>query len=312
MHKYLFNTLELKLTFTPDGPLLIKSGKSDGADPTLPDMNFVRSTHPVAGTPTIYLPGSSLKGVFRSHAERILRTLSIECCDPLGDKACDTKPIFKTQQKGSVTYQTLCPACKLFGHTVMASHFLISDAYPETAQDILPIRQMVAIDRRSGSSVNTFTMETATEGNFQATLLLKNFERWQIGLLALVLRDLSLGRLSVGFGKSRGLGRMNVNYDQLTITYPGSADNAAFTQHVHGTTEILKINNRTSLIKEYGFADIKLPAESDFAIPPQTSSDSEWHIPGVVLTEPQTIEAVLKSLTESWASFTTIAKKVPA
>ena len=72
MHKRFVNHCTIDLTLIPCGPILIKSGK-EGADPTKPDMEFVETYH--AGGRSIYLPGSSLKGALRAHAERIVRTI---------------------------------------------------------------------------------------------------------------------------------------------------------------------------------------------------------------------------------------------
>ena len=81
MHKRLLNEAILEVAIQPQGPILIKAGDK-GADPTLPDMEFVRTN----GQP--YLPGSSLKGVIRSHCERLARTVGGEAmaCDPLHDR----------------------------------------------------------------------------------------------------------------------------------------------------------------------------------------------------------------------------------
>lgn len=75
MHKRFVNHCTLNLTIFPDGPILIKSGR-EGADPTKPQMEFVETYH--TGGRTIYLPGSSLKGAIRAHAERIVRTVGDE------------------------------------------------------------------------------------------------------------------------------------------------------------------------------------------------------------------------------------------
>ena len=72
MHKRFVNHCTIELSLTPQGPVLIKSGK-EGADPTKPDMEFVETFH--AGGHSIYFPGSSLKGAIRAHAERIVRTI---------------------------------------------------------------------------------------------------------------------------------------------------------------------------------------------------------------------------------------------
>ena len=72
MHKQLVNQCTIHLSLIPQGPILIKSGRQ-GADPTKADMEFVETYH--EGEKTIYLPGSSLKGAIRAHAERIVRTV---------------------------------------------------------------------------------------------------------------------------------------------------------------------------------------------------------------------------------------------
>jgi hypothetical protein len=86
----------------------------------------------------------------------------------------------------------------------------------------LPVRHQVAIDRLSGGvAVGPFDLEVAQTGRFETQLTLINFERWQLGLLALALRDLAEGRLLLGYGKSRGLGRVKVHFGRLEIAYPG-------------------------------------------------------------------------------------------
>lgn len=252
MFKQLVNTLELRLTIEPDGPILIKSGQDAGIDPTLPDMNFVRSRNPHTGTDTVYLPGSSLKGVIRSHAERIARATGLTVCDPLGDDACGQKAVFRNSRtqasNGAEVYREMCPACKTFGHLVLASRFKASDAYPVNT-DAMPVtsttRQMVAIDRRSGGSINTFDMEVVTSGQFTTKIVMQNFERWQIGLLALVLRDLLNGRVGLGFGKSRGLGQVKGHYMSLQLIYaPGMRD------HVINNIDVTGIYGLGELVSE--------------------------------------------------------------
>ena len=43
MHKATFLQGTLRLTIRPDGPILIKAGETGSGDPTLPDMQFVRT-----------------------------------------------------------------------------------------------------------------------------------------------------------------------------------------------------------------------------------------------------------------------------
>lgn len=70
MLKRLVNEARFKLLIEAAGPLLVKSGH---ATITGPDMTPVLTYR--NGEWQVYLPGSSLKGVFRSHLEKVCRTL---------------------------------------------------------------------------------------------------------------------------------------------------------------------------------------------------------------------------------------------
>ncbi len=128
MHKRLLNQAVLRFTITPQSPLLIKSGREAGADPTLLDMNFVRIFHAGLGTETVYLPGSSLKGTLRSYAERIARTLGVRCCNPFDGSFCGKR--FEKVNSAAERHKKACTACRLFGNTTLASRLRIADAYP--------------------------------------------------------------------------------------------------------------------------------------------------------------------------------------
>lgn len=259
MHKRRVNELKLRLAIEPAGPILIKSGEESGADPTLPAMNFVRTLHPDDGARTIYLPGSSLKGVVRSHVERILRTAlpagRENCCDPLDRRNHCSGVIWQRKIEDTAEqYKTLCLACRIFGHMVQASHFYPADAYPTEAIDNLPVRQNVAIDRLSGGvAVGPFDMEVALEGRFVTTFSLFNFELWQVGLLALALRDLAEGRLRLGFAKSRGLGEVRVHLLEMEVGYPGRLDgeDGRFQKEMVGAGALVSAETR----KAYGYVD---------------------------------------------------------
>ena len=70
MLKKLVNEAYLTLRITTTGPLLVKSG---GVTISGPDMTPVRTYR--NGQQEIFIPGSSLKGVFRSHIEKIVCSL---------------------------------------------------------------------------------------------------------------------------------------------------------------------------------------------------------------------------------------------
>jgi CRISPR-associated RAMP protein (TIGR02581 family) len=222
MHKRLFNEAVIKLTIMPIGPILIKAGEG-ASDPTKPDMSFVRTTR--GGSETVYLPGSSLKGVLRSHCERLARTVQNAgrnelSCDPLGEERCSKQFEDDKSLTGAQKHKRSCFICRLFGNTSLASCFQIADAYP-LGEWRAEERNGVAIDRVFGSvAVGPFNYETVTAGEFQTTLRVKNFTLAQIGLLALTLRDLVAERVRLGFAKSRGMGLVTARVDEFTLRYP--------------------------------------------------------------------------------------------
>lgn len=235
MFRESLNQMTLTFTLTPTGPVLVKSGREAGADPTLVDMNFVRTHRPGFEKPTVFIPGSSLKGTLRSYTERVLRTVLGEgrdgCCNIFDETSFCGKRLEK--EDNTVTrYRESCLACRTFGNTVLGGRLSVTDAYPPdnalAETNATEQRDGVAIDRILGSvAQGPFTLEVVTRGAFQATLTLENFELWQVGLLAVALRDLGTGFCPIGFGKTRGLGRMKVTLEQLEIAYPGRFDQQA-------------------------------------------------------------------------------------
>ncbi len=225
MHKRLVNHCTITLTLTPQGPILIKAGKA-GADPTKPDMEFVETYY--QGTKSIYLPGSSLKGAIRAHAERIVRTVGSDSPPASGNRLWANDPlndgrVYLQKQLAPDVYQLSCFTDQLFGSTEIASRLRIEDAYPVDPQTIkLEERNGVAIDRVFGSvAVGPFNYQVCTAGEFKTKIHLKNFTLAQLGLLGLVLRDLNEGWFGLGFAKSRGMGTVAVNLEQAIVQYPG-------------------------------------------------------------------------------------------
>lgn len=227
MHKRFVNQCTIDLTISPCGPILIKSGK-EGADPTKPDMEFVETYH--QGGRSIYLPGSSLKGALRAHAERIVRTVGsdqpsndanqIWASDPLDRSAF--RDLEKEKDSRRV-YRLSSFTDQMFGSTAISSRVRIEDAYPvDRTQLKIEERNGVAIDRVFGSvAVGPFNYQVCTAGGFRTKIHLKNFTLAQLGLIGLVLRDLNDGWFGLGFAKSRGMGLVEATLNSAVVQYPG-------------------------------------------------------------------------------------------
>jgi CRISPR/Cas system CSM-associated protein Csm3 (group 7 of RAMP superfamily) len=245
MHKRLLNEAILHFTIVPVGPILVKAGET-GADPTRPDMEFVRTWR--NGQRTIYLPGPSLKGVIRSHCERIARTVGDDrSCNPVAKgQSCVERHKLKQDDDGAKVHSRSCFICQMFGNTVLAGRVRTADAYPD-GKVRTEERDGVAIDRVFGSvAVGPFQMEVVTAGEFKTKIAIRNFTIAQLGLLALALRDLRLGRVGVGFGKSRGLGHVTASFEEFVVRYtrpPSEVNRLAGVARLLGEEEA----------KEYGY-----------------------------------------------------------
>jgi CRISPR-associated RAMP protein (TIGR02581 family) len=238
MFKTLYNQARIGLCIEPVTPILIKTGR-ETFDPTRPDHEFVRTVTEFGEAP--YLPGSSLKGVIRSHAERILRTLNLEKseCD-ITQKAC-----VPSGGQNVVRYEQHCFACRTFGSMKLASRIRFTDAYPWTLNAdkeemeksiksvLLESRTNVRIDRRTGAAARgaLFNAEVVTSGKFHSEIVIRNYQLWQIALLALVFRDINAGHQRVGASKSRGLGKVKVTITDFDMSQFGilASDNSKLT-----------------------------------------------------------------------------------
>lgn len=205
-----------QFTIEPIGPILIKSGIEGGADPTIPDMNFVRTIHPETKEITVYLPGSSLKGTFRSYAEKITNTVGLECVDVVADPSAYEDLKKKSNGADDIIYKNSCWISKLFGSQIFASRIKFKDAFPEGEVKI-ENRTNVSINRILSKAQNLFNIEVVTSGKFKCKIFVRNFELWQVGLLGLVFRDLSQEKVKIGYAKTRGLGDVKINLDEMKI-----------------------------------------------------------------------------------------------
>ncbi len=221
---------DIKIIIEPVDPVLIKSGYAtvDGTD-MVPVSTFKD------GKSVYYFPGTSLKGVMRSHLERIARTLHpgsvcIPYYDPdksitipvaaeRGSHGCGYRPSGNTT---SAAYADSCAACRLFGSLKFGGRFSISDAYPLSDHEpSLELRNGVGIDRFTGGTVSgvLFDLQVLVGGKFEANLRLVNFELWQLAALNLLLSDMADEMITIGSGRSRGLGRVRITVPSYCLAY---------------------------------------------------------------------------------------------
>ena len=229
---------DVKITVDPVDPVLVKSGYAtmDGAD-MVPVSTYKD------GRRVYYFPGTSLKGVLRSHLERIARTLKPgSVCLPYHDPkrrisvpveveknsyGCGFRSRGQRSDETSAAYADSCAACRLFGSLKFGGRFSVGDAFPMPGHEpTLESRNGVGIDRFTGGTVPgvLFDLQALVGGKFETNVRLTNFELWQLAALNLLMADLADEMIAVGSGRSRGLGRVRARVRSYRLAYLPSAD----------------------------------------------------------------------------------------
>ena len=226
-------SIEMILTF--DGPMVINdptiwqlAEKSKDSSKSATNVNPI---HNEKKKP--FIPAQSLKGVIRTQAERILRTIA-ENCQP-GLSANDLKKIacYPTQKmlacKPLETKTELCIACTLFGASGWLSPICIHDL--DLINDAREITQeFVAIDRFTGGGADQkkysakVLYKPVFKGLFSINLT-QEFEQVKItdahlGLLMLLFRDLFEKHIRLGYGTSKGYGSCGINFNCTSENIP--------------------------------------------------------------------------------------------
>jgi CRISPR-associated RAMP protein (TIGR02581 family) len=181
-----------------------------------------------------YIPGSSLKGVFRSTVERIAPNIAtVKSCtlfDPNGSCLTVNKEIeneyqklreAKSKEEVLVQFleEHLCETCKLFGSNWLAAKVSFSDATViEPWADVFEVRDGVGIDRDSQKAVDKakFDFEAVPAGTgFEFILQGENLSERELGLLGIGLLEMTEGMVPLGGFTSRGLGQCYLALRQI-------------------------------------------------------------------------------------------------
>jgi CRISPR-associated RAMP protein (TIGR02581 family) len=240
MLKKLVNEAYFTLRITTTGPLLIRSGHATVSGPDMTPVLTFRGK-----SQEVFLPGSSLKGVFRSHSEKIVCSLGprVVCYPFFGNEEKEADPeqrqsdyrdscgeLFnqfskqndaarkQVEARTDWIYEQSCPTCRLFGSTGFIGRIAIDDAYlAPNSRSITEQRDGVGIDRLTGGASHgaKFELEVVSRDvTFEADVRLCNFEIWQLGMLFVVLQDMQDELIRIGSGRSRGLGKVTAQISE--------------------------------------------------------------------------------------------------
>jgi CRISPR-associated RAMP protein (TIGR02581 family) len=256
--KKLLNQAIVSFELVTQSPLYIKQNTSL-LDPTAFDGTYISCYLDDQRIPII--PGTSMKGVFRSFFEKMLGE---EACDILDTRQESNKCLktikeyeeklksknkdgesnnfdeelkeLKKFSRGKLNYYLSCPACKVFGSQKLKSRMLFDDAKAKEGFKISS-RSSTPIDRISGAAkekgLNTF--EYVDWGVFESKITLVNFFNWQLKLLLEIFERIDEGILTFGGYSSKGFGRMKVENVIIKIRYYGEMKDKAKDGYLQNT-----------------------------------------------------------------------------
>ena len=198
-------SFNVKINWKPESNLMVKSGLDGISTKIMPLVSGIDEEGKIIAP---VIPGTSLKGLFRAHARKILNTLKSEKFNIVDD---------------------------IFGDDQKAGRLMIDDVYCITEQSALfenwieedsntlniltSENQYVAIDRFTGGASqgalynarpvkNLFAWEAVNMTLNIFPEIPDNILNQELALLKLLVRDFCEGYISVGFGSRRGLGKI--------------------------------------------------------------------------------------------------------
>ena len=184
-------SVELVLDF--QGPFLVNDASRAKTEDTPESEKEARTnfTPLCRADGTVWLPSSSFRGALRSRAEFLLRSLNPAATgDP--NESLGNGPIER-----------------IFGHTSQAARLTIQE-FTQVNVCVPRKQDFVAIDRFTGGAADDAKFDAlyadAPTLKTRMTLNLEGLEPEDVALLALALRDVCEGKVTFGFGASKGYG----------------------------------------------------------------------------------------------------------
>jgi CRISPR-associated RAMP protein (TIGR02581 family) len=213
------------------------------------------------GTPL--LPGSSLKGVFRSTAESLAEHLGMRACFlerehpwcaggsiELGRKKLKQLETARGAEVDAILAE-LCDVCRLFGSSLARGKLSFHDAVAESWAQVLEVRDGVGIDRDSGTAVDKvkYDYEVVPAGaRFRFTMGGENLTDGEFALVAVVVREWARG-VQLGGMTSRGLGAAvleDVRFETVELADPSQR----LEYLLNGTMRALEPERLETLIRQ--------------------------------------------------------------
>lgn len=230
------NKLVLELEIEPISPLIIKLGdgseeENSNKEKSESVISFVTSDSPRGNLVKydknekskddrkgeIFIPGSTLKGLFREKFNKIY------------DIKKENEADFKEKNKNHKEVDNLFGWTE--GEEAQKGRIFIEDAYlekeelrknfylkniDEALSEVIIKRDITPIDQFTGKAVVPLNYECTME-KFETELIINNISLEEMKNIYFILRDSHLGEIRLGNSKTRGFGQVKFNIKSMVI-----------------------------------------------------------------------------------------------
>jgi CRISPR-associated RAMP protein (TIGR02581 family) len=195
------------------------------------DLAFLRIQYNGCSVP--YIPGSSLKGIFRNFAATLATQKNLPICPASPEDNCMKRLGKKEDEKPSIEefYKKACLLCQIFGSPGFRGLSTFWDAYPQDEKGHIYVpktglRPGIRIGRRTGAvERGRFDVEYIEPGaKFRFQVRATNLPNYALGLLSRVIISMNRGEVKVGGFKSRGFGEVRVENPKFRVRGEASAN----------------------------------------------------------------------------------------
>jgi CRISPR/Cas system CSM-associated protein Csm3 (group 7 of RAMP superfamily) len=220
------NRLVIRLSMTTLAPLHVGAGDG-GLDAAGADRRCAQTS--VAGAMTPFVPGSTLRGLLRTDAQRRMRALGR--LDGRASVCSAQRPCGEGlgARPAADRFRAHCPACRVFGSRALRGRLVVRDLMPALLS--MPCDELEpapVVRRRLPDGPGGWReLEVIPAGvRLHGELVLRDFQTWQLGVLAAGLRGLEQGISRLGGRQSLGFGAVAVSWPEALFEQPLGAGEA--------------------------------------------------------------------------------------
>lgn len=252
--------LNIRIRWSPVGPIMVKASEEGF------EIKILPLTTESDGKQIPFIPGSSIKGVMRSMAERIMATVcaieppktsgGVRFRQMMGEDLASSNPLV-TALFGTASEDVRTgpkrprrgKAALTFSDVRVKGSGIPSNIWRQVIDEEAGIQHLGTRGRRQTNvAIDRFTAAPADKKLFSSLSLLglhytdirievslqrlsvldQNEQAAALALLLLVLREMADGQVPIGSGSTRGFGAISV--DELEVSLEGGADHAALAE----------------------------------------------------------------------------------